>query len=161
MVSSFCILGNQQTDLCLWLERICFVICIQVIDIAKKFSYRGKTLEELQDMSLEDFSKLLNARERRALKRGLTKQEKRLLETVRHNKGKDKLIRTHTRDMIVLPEMVGAKLGIHNGKEFRLVVIDAGMIGHRLGEFALTRSRVKHSAPGLGATRSSKFVPLK
>jgi small subunit ribosomal protein S19 len=127
----------------------------------KKFSYRGKTLEELQEMNLEEFSKLLTARERRALKHGLTKQEKKLLENVRRFRGKDKLIRTHARDMIVLPEMVGAKIGVHNGKEFRMVIIDAAMVGHRLGEFALTRQRVKHSAPGLGATRSSKFVPLK
>jgi small subunit ribosomal protein S19 len=128
----------------------------------KKFSYRGKSLEELQEMTLEDFSKLLTSRERRALSRGLTKIEKKLLENIRRNKSKpDKLIRTHARDMIVLPEMVGAKLGIHNGKEFKMIVIDAAMIGHRLGEFSQTRQRVKHSAPGLGATRSSKFVPLK
>ena len=129
--------------------------------MAKKFSYRGKTLEELQEMSLEDFSKLVAARERRALKRGLTKQEKNLLGNIRHFRGQDKLIRTHARDMIVLPEMVGTKIGVHSGKEFKMVIIDALMIGHRLGEFALTRQRVKHSAPGLGATRSSKFVPLK
>lgn len=129
--------------------------------MAKKFLYRGKTTEEIDNLTLEEFSKLLNARERRALKRGLTKQEKKLLEKVRKNKGKDKLIRTHARDMIVLPEMVGAKMGIHNGKEFKMVIIDAAMVGHRLGEFALTRQRVKHSAPGLGATRSSRFVPLK
>jgi len=129
--------------------------------MAKKFLYRGKSLEELESMTLEDFSKLLNARERRKLKRGFTKQEKKLLEAIRRSKGKDKLVRTHARDMVVLPEMVGAKLGIYNGKEFKMVIIDAAMIGHRLGEFALTRERVKHSAPGLGATRSSKFVPLK
>ena len=129
--------------------------------MAKKFLYRGKTTEEIDNLTLEEFSKLLTARERRALKRGLTKQEKKLLEKVRKNKGKDKLIRTHARDMIVLPEMVGAKMGIHNGREFKMVIIDAAMVGHRLGEFALTRQRVKHSAPGLGATRSSKFVPLK
>lgn len=129
--------------------------------MAKKFLYRGKTIEEIDEMTLEDFSKLLTARERRALKRGMTKPEKKLLEKIRKNKGKDKLIRTHARDMVILPEMVGAKMGIHNGKEFKMVIIDASMIGHRLGEFALTRGRVKHSAPGLGATRSSKFVPLK
>jgi len=129
--------------------------------MAKKFLYRGKSMEELDSMTLEEFSKLLSSRERRALKRGLTRQEKKLLETVRRNKGKDKLIRTHARDMVILPEMVGAKIGVHNGKEFKMVIIDAAMVGHRLGEFALTRGRVKHSAPGLGATRSSKFVPLK
>ncbi len=129
--------------------------------MAKKFMYHGKSLEELENMTLEEFSKLLTSRERRVLKRGFTKQEKHLLEDVRANKGKDVVIRTHVRDMVVLPEMVGAKIGIYNGKEFKTVVIDAAMIGHRLGEFALTRQKVKHSAPGLGATRSSKFVPLK
>lgn len=129
--------------------------------MAKKFSYHGKTLEELQEMNLEEFSKLLAARERRALKRGLTKIEKKLLENIRRSKNREKMIRTHARDMIVLPEMVGAKLGVHNGHDFQMVIIDAVMIGHRLGEFAMTRGRVKHSAPGLGATRSSKFVPLK
>ncbi len=129
--------------------------------MAKKFTYRGKSLEELEQMNLEEFSSLLKARQRRALKRGLTKQQKKLIENIRRAKGKDKLIRTHSREMVVLPEMVGTKIGVHNGHEFIMVVIDASMIGHRLGEFALTRARVKHSAPGLGATRSSKFVPLK
>ncbi len=129
--------------------------------MAKIYKYRGKTLEELEQMNLEEFSSLLTSRERRALHRGLPKQQKKLLEKIRRFKGKDKLIRTHSREMVILPEMVGTKLGVHNGHEFIMVVVDAGMIGHRLGEFALTRKRVKHSAPGLGATRSSKFVPLK
>lgn len=129
--------------------------------MAKQFLYHGKTAEELQNMTLEEFCRLLPSRQRRSLKRGLTRQQKNLLENVRRFRGRDKLIRTHVRDMIVLPEMVGAKIGIHNGKEFMPLVIDENMVGRRLGEFALTRKRVKHSAPGLGATRSSKFVPLK
>ena len=129
--------------------------------MAKIYKYRGKTQEELEQLSLEEFSNLLKSRQRRALRRGLNKQEKNLLEKIRAAKGKDKLVRTHSREMVIVPEMVGAKLGIHNGKEFIMVMIDASMIGHRLGEFSQTRQRVKHSAPGLGATRSSKFVPLK
>ncbi|MEK6887571.1 MAG: 30S ribosomal protein S19 [Candidatus Aenigmatarchaeota archaeon] len=129
--------------------------------MAKIYKYRGKTQEELEAMSLEEFSGLLKSRQRRALKRGLPRQQKNLLEKIRRFKGKDKLIRTHSREMIILPEMIGAKLGIHNGHEFVMVIIDAGMLGHRLGEFSQTRHVVKHSAPGLGATRSSKFVPLK
>ncbi len=129
--------------------------------MAKKFLFRGKTLEELEQMSLEEFSKLLSSRQRRSLVRGMTKQQKKLLANIRRFRGKDKLIRTHARDMIIIPEMTGAKLGIYNGKEFKTVIIEEGMLGHALGEFALTRQRVKHSAPGLGATRSSKFVPLK
>ena len=129
--------------------------------MAKKFTYRGKTLEELENMTLEDFSKLLTSRERRALKRGFTKAEKKLIEDIRANKGKEKLIRTHARDIVIFPEMVGVNIWIYNGKEFKTIIIDAAMIGHRLGEFSQTRQKVKHSAPGLGATRSSKFVPLK
>ncbi|KHO48300.1 MAG: 30S ribosomal protein S19, small subunit ribosomal protein S19 [archaeon GW2011_AR5] len=129
--------------------------------MAKIYKFRGKTQEELEAMSLEEFSGLLKSRQRRALRRGLPKQQKKLLEKIRKQKGKDKLIRTHSREMIILPEMVGAKLGIHNGREFVMVVIDSSMLGHRLGEFSQTRKKVQHSAPGLGATRSSKFVPLK
>ena len=129
--------------------------------MAKIYKFRGKTQEELEQMSLEEFSKLLKSRQRRALQRGLPKQQKKFLEKVRALKGKDKLIRTHSREMMILPEMIGAKLGIHNGHEFVMVVIDASMLGHRLGEFSQTRKKVQHSAPGLGATRSSKFVPLK
>ena len=129
--------------------------------MAKKFLYRGKTQEELENMTLEEFSKLLTSRERRVLKRGFTQPEKKLLEDIRQNKSKEKMIKTHVRDMIILPEMIGVRIGIYNGKEFKMIVIDPAMIGHRLGEFSQTRARVKHSAPGLGATRSSKFVPLK
>src|SRR3989338_2871947 len=129
--------------------------------MAKVYRFRGKTQEELEAMSLEEFSMLLKSRQRRALKRGLPKQQKKLLEKIRQKKGRDKLIRTHSREMMILPEMIGAKLGIYNGKDFMLVVIDSSMLGHRLGEFSQTRKKVQHSAPGLGATRSSKFVPLK
>ena len=129
--------------------------------MAKKFSYKGMSIDELSKLTVEEFSKLLPSRQRRSLKRGLTDTQKKLLKNIRQSKGKDKLIRTTVRDMIILPEMVGTKMGIHNGKEYVTVVISDAMVGHYLGEFAMTRGRVKHSAPGLGATRSSKFVPLK
>ena len=63
--------------------------------------------------------------------------------------------------MIVLPEMVGTTVEIYNGQGFESVDIEEEMIGHYFGEFAKTRKEVSHSAPGLGATRSSKHVPLK
>lgn len=124
-----------------------------------KFSYKGKSMEEINNLSLEDFSRLLTSRARRALKKGLTGTQKKLLEDIRRGPGK--FHRTHCREMVIIPEMVGAKLGIYNGKEFVSLEIKDYMIGHRLGEFILTRKQVKHSAPGFGATRSSKFVPLK
>lgn len=128
--------------------------------MVRDFSYRGKTLEELQNMNMEEFIKLLPSRERRHIKRGFTEIEKKLLKTIR-SKNKDVFIKTHVRDMIILPEMVGRKFGVYNGKEFVSFEIQPEMIGHRLGEFVLTRKAIKHSGPGMGATRSSKYVALK
>lgn len=128
--------------------------------MAVKFTYRGKTLEELQKMDLIEFRKLLTSRERRSLKRGFTEEQKKLIKRMKRL-GKNKVIRTHVRDMIILPEMIGYKFGVYNGKEFVVIEIKPEMIGHRLGEFTLTRKRPKHSAPGFGATRSSSHVPLK
>ncbi|MFZ3078036.1 MAG: 30S ribosomal protein S19 [Candidatus Aenigmatarchaeota archaeon] len=128
--------------------------------MAKVFTFRGKTAEELQNLSFEEFAKLLPSRQRRALlKRGMTEEEKKVFRKFRKSRGK--FIKTQTRDMIIVPEMIGLKFGIHNGKEWVTVDIKAEMVGHRLGEFSQTRKRVLHSAPGIGATKSSKFVPLK
>jgi small subunit ribosomal protein S19 len=129
--------------------------------MAKKFTYKGKSSEELVALNLEQFSKLLPSRQRRNLKRGLTEDQKKLLEKIRSTKNKDKFIRTHVRDMMILPEMIGSKIGIHNGHEYKSVIIEEAMVGHYLGEFSQTRNKVKHSAPGIGATRSSKFVAQK
>ena len=130
------------------------------ITAKKEFTYRGYTFEELSKMSLEELLPLLPARARRTLKRGLTPVQYRLLEKLRKTE-KGKIIRTHLRDMIILPEFVGNTIAVHNGKEFVPVKIKPEMIGHYLGEFALTRKEVKHSGPGVGATRSSKYLPLK
>ena len=104
--------------------------------------------------------KILPARSRRSLKRGLTEEHRKFLERVISDKS-GKPIRTHRRDMIILPQLIGSSIAIHNGKEFNVVTIQPEMIGHYLGEFALTRQDVKHTGPGVGATRSSKYMPLK
>lgn len=124
-----------------------------------KFEYKGKSWEEIKGMSLEEFRKLVPARERRTLKRGFTESQKKLLKNIRENP--KKFHKTHCRDLVIIPEMVGIKLGVHSGKEFVPLEIKPEMIGHRIGEFVLTRRKVEHSAPGFGATRSSKYVPLK
>jgi len=133
----------------------------------KKFTYRGYTIEELQKMSMDQFINLLPSRQRRSLLRGLTPQQRTLLEKIRKIKRiqqktkKQIVIRTHIRDMIILPEMVGLTIAVYNGKEFVPVQIKPEMIGHYLGEFSPTCARVQHGAPGIGATRSSLYVPLK
>ncbi|MCL2475552.1 30S ribosomal protein S19 [Candidatus Bathycorpusculum sp.] len=131
----------------------------------KEFSYRGHSLESLSGMSMDEFINLLPSRQRRSLQRGLTPEQRILLEKLRTAKEakitKESGIKTHVRDLIVLPEMVGAKISIHNGKEFVGVDIRPEMIGHYLGEFAITNKPVRHGTPGIGASRSSMYVPLK
>ena len=126
--------------------------------MAKEFKYRGMTMEELKALSLQEFMKLVPSRERRKLKRGFKHPEKKLLAKA-GRPGKPP--RTHRRDMVVTPQIIGKTILVYNGKEFQHVEIVPEMIGHRLGEFSQTRSKVKHSSPGMGATRSSKFVSLK
>ncbi len=129
----------------------------------KDFTYRGYSMNELEKMSIDDFMSLLPSRKRRSLKRGFTEQQKKFLERVREMKksSNDEILKTHCRDMIVLPEMVGLKIGIYKGNGFKTLEIKPEMIGHYIGEFALTRQRVKHSAPGVGATKTSLYVPLR
>jgi len=198
----------------------------------KKFAYRGHTFEELQAMSMDDFIHILPSRQRRSLRRGLTPDQRSLLENVRtakeaqkegekavvkthardtiilpemvdatimvHNgkefspverqrrslrrgltpdqrsllenvrtakeaqkEGEKAVVKTHARDTIILPEMVEATIMVYNGKEFNPVEITPEMIGHYLGEFSVTNRPVKHGSPGIGASRSSMYVPLK
>ncbi|MCS7094470.1 MAG: 30S ribosomal protein S19 [Thaumarchaeota archaeon] len=131
--------------------------------MVREFAYKGYTVEQLQKMSMDEFIKLLPSRRRRTLKRGMTDAQRKLLERVRKYKrlGVSKPIRTHAREMVILPEMVGLTVAVHNGKEFVPVEIVPEMIGHRLGEFAITNKRVVHGRPGVGATKSSMYVPLK
>ncbi|MGC8547470.1 MAG: 30S ribosomal protein S19 [Candidatus Micrarchaeia archaeon] len=128
----------------------------------RTFTFRGKTLEELQSMSLSDFSKLLSARERRSIER-MNFEYKHLIEKVEKEKksGSNKQIRTHIREAVILPSWVGLKFGVHDGKEFKELSITPEMVGHRLGEFVFTVKRVVHSAPGIRATRGSKFLAVK
>ena len=126
--------------------------------VKKEFAYKGKTLEELQKMSVGEFAELLPARQRRSLKRGFTEEQKRFLKKVEKKKTN---IKTHCRDFIVLPNMVGKVIRIYNGKVFVPITVQEEMVGHYLGEYVITNKRVSHGAPGVGASRSSLYVPLK
>ena len=123
----------------------------------EEFLYRGRKVADLAKLSIEELAGLLPARQRRSIKRGLVKDNKNLLTSL---KNKDS-VRTHIRNMIIMPDMVGKSLEIYNGKSFEKVEVMPEMIGHFFGEFSLTRGRVQHGAAGVGATRSSKYVPLK
>lgn len=124
----------------------------------KKEIWRGKTLEELQKMDIRTFAALVPSRERRKLVRGFTEQEKILIKRVTRG---DLNIKTHCRDMVILPPMIGKSIKIYNGKEFVPFIVELDMLGHRLGEFSFTRTSVRHNAPGIGATRSSAAISVK
>ena len=122
-----------------------------------EFIYRGKTLGELKTMSMKEFSALLPARARRTLTRGFTEQQKKVLKNLKNN---DR-VETHCRDMIIIPEMLDKTIRIHDGRNFLQVLIQPEMLGHALGEFVMTRRKVVHSAPGIGATKSSASLSVK
>jgi small subunit ribosomal protein S19 len=134
--------------------------------VKKEFTYRGYTMEELNNMPMWPESEddnyivgLLPSRVRRSLGRGLSDENEHFLARV--ERSESKTIRTHRRDMPILPQFVGRRIAIHNGQHFVEIEVKPEMIGHYLGEFAVTRRGVTHSGPGVGATRSSKHVPLK
>ena len=123
----------------------------------KEFRFRGKTLEELKQLDIREFAKHIDSRARRSILRNFNVIEK-FVKLCAKKTGK---IRTHQRDLIVVPAMVGLEIFIYNGKEFTKVVVVSEMLGHRLGEFAPTRRVVKHGAPGVGATKSSSSMSVK
>lgn len=132
----------------------------------KKFTYRGQTLKDLRKMSMDEFILLVPSRIRRSLRRGLPKRHKKVLEKLRkahkaQKAGKEIIVRTHCRDLPIFPEFIGLTIGVHNGQDFVPVKISPEMIGHYLGEYSITNKRVSHGSPGIGATKSSQFVPLK
>jgi small subunit ribosomal protein S19 len=125
--------------------------------MAKKFMFKGKDVEELKKLSISEFAELLPSRCRRSLKRGLTHQQTRLLDKLTEGKK----LKTHARNMVVLPQMVGHTIGIHNGKTFVQIIIVPEMLGLRFGDLAMSRNRVQHSAPGIGATRGTASASVR
>jgi len=126
----------------------------------KEFLYRGRAAEELKSISMDEFISLLPSRMRRSLRRGLNNEQHILIEKLRSSPD-GKPIKTHVRDLIILPEMIGKTLLVHNGKEFVELKINEKMVGHYLGEFVSTIKQVRHGRPGIGASRSSMYIPLK
>ena len=129
----------------------------------KEFTYRGHTVEELKLMSLEDLMNIFPSRQKRSLLRGLSEEKKKLLEDIRKSKESNSTdpIKTHIRDMIILPVMIDLTIHVYNGKEFVPVLIQPELIGHYLGEYSPTNKRVQHGTPGIVSSRSSLYVPLK
>ncbi len=139
-----------------------------IILSSRRFKFQGLTIDELKALALDEVLPLLPAKRRRSLSRAefWTPKRKKLLEEIREaaellQKGDKKVIRTHIRDFPIIPEMLGLTIAVYNGKEFIEVVIQPEMLGMVLGDLSPTTKIVRHGAPGMGATRSSLYVPLK
>lgn len=126
----------------------------------KEFTFRGKTIEELKELDTREFSKFLKSKQRRAVLRQFDTIE-RFISRCRKKQEAGKPIRTHLRHIVIVPRMVGMTINVYNGREYVRVNIIPEMMGHRLGEFSVTRNKVQHGSPGIGATRSSAAMSVK
>ncbi|PSC76600.1 40S ribosomal S15 [Micractinium conductrix] len=133
----------------------------------RKYTYRGVDLDQLLDMSTDELVEMFAARQRRRFQRGLKRKALALIKKLRKAKKeatsgeKPDVVRTHLRNMVIIPEMIGSVVGVYNGKTFNQVEIKPDMIGHYLAEFSISYKPVGHGRAGIGATTSSRFIPLK
>jgi len=126
----------------------------------KQFTFRGKTIEELNKLDIREFAKLLNSKQKRFALRQFQEIEK-FVKRANVKVDKKRQIKTHSRDLIIVPEMVGMKISIYNGQNFTPVEIVGEMLGHKFGEFAPTRARIKHGKAGVGATKGTRSKSKK
>ncbi len=128
----------------------------------ERIAFRGRTPSELTGLTNEEYFKMINSKERRSMRRNGMEYKKLVEKVERHRKENSaKPIRTSIREAVILPSWVGMRFDVHNGKEWKQVMVSANMLGHRLGEYSHSTKRVQHSAPGIRATRGSKFLAVK
>jgi small subunit ribosomal protein S19 len=127
----------------------------------KEFTYRGKTIEELNSMTLEQFAELCTARARKTLANGFDKHILKKMEKARAQGERAKPIKTHKRDIIIIPSMVGLRFAVYRGNSFETLDVTEKMLGHYLGEMVFTRKRLQHGKAGIGATKSSSAVTAR
>jgi len=128
--------------------------------VRKEFTFKGKNMQELNELSIDQFADLCDSRIKRSLKKGV---DKKIMKKVRIVKGnpKAKPIRTHRRDLIIIPEMVGIRFAIHRGNTFETLEVTEKMLGHYVGELVFTRKRLQHGKAGIGATKSSTAITAR
>ncbi|MBT3814097.1 30S ribosomal protein S19 [Candidatus Woesearchaeota archaeon] len=126
--------------------------------MAKELTWHGKSEQEVKEMDIKEFMKVIPTRQRRSLKRGFTDAQKALMKLIEAD---SQNIKTHCRDLVIMPIMLGKMIKVYNGKDFFPVTVTLEMLGHYLGEFSQTRKSVTHSSAGVGATRSSKAVSAR
>ena len=129
----------------------------------KIFKFKGKTEEELVELSRTELLSILDSRIRRSLSRGYSEDQKILIRKIKKRKEQNntKPLKTQVRNLIITPDLFGAMLMVYNGKDYVVVEVNAEKLGHRIGEFTKTRRDVSHKAPGIGATKGSRAASVK
>ncbi|MFH1237832.1 MAG: ribosomal protein S19 family protein [archaeon] len=120
----------------------------------KEKFYRGINVEKLKTLNVREFAKSVKARARRSLLRNYDVVEA-FVNRCEEKNAKKQVIKTHNRALVIVPQLIGKTIGVYNGKEFVKVLISDEMLGHRLGEFSMTRKIAKHTKVGVGATKST------
>ncbi len=119
----------------------------ELVKKSKDKFFRGKNVEDLKSLGTREFAKLVKSRERRTILRNYDVLEA-FMKRMDMKEAKGKLMKTHDRTIIIMPRMVDKRIGVYNGKEFINVNITHEMLGHRLGEFSMTRKIAKHTSLG-------------
>lgn len=126
----------------------------------KEFTYQGMNLEQLKTLDVREFAKYIPSRQKRTVLRNFQEVED-FVNRAKQKIAKGKNIRTHKRDLVIVPQMIGMKISIYNGQKFIPIEIIGEMLGHKFGEFALTRARIRHGKAGVGATKGTKHKAKK
>jgi len=126
----------------------------ELVKKSKDKFYRGKNVNDLKALDIREFAKLVKARARRTLLRNYDVVAA-FVKKCEMKDAKGRPIKTHDRALVIVPQMVGKTIGVYNGKEFIKVVVTEEMLGHRLGEFSMTRKIAKHTKMGIGASKST------
>lgn len=119
----------------------------ELVKKSKDKFFRGRNVEELRSVDTREFAKLVKSRERRTILRNYDVIEA-FVKKVEAQSARGKMPKTHDRAIVIVPRMIGKRIGVYNGKEFLKIDITHDMLGHRLGEFAMTRKIAKHTSLG-------------
>ena len=119
----------------------------ELVKKSKDRFYRGENVEKLKTVGTREFAKLVKSRARRTILRNYDIIEA-FVRKIEEKAAKGKMAKTHDRALVIVPRMVGKVIGVYNGKDFVKVMITYEMLGHRLGEFSMTRKIAKHTSLG-------------
>merc|ERR1712146_356863 len=122
---------------------------------ARRYTFRGLELDDLLKLDQGSMFQLFRSRIRRKLNRskGFKGKYQKLAEKLRKSKlnlqpgEKPPMVKTHLRNCVITPDMIGAIVGVYTGKEYKPTEIKFDMVGTYMGEYAMTYNPTLHNRP--------------